>query len=404
MRFLWLSALKDLRRYRRDAAALALWFVLPLVIVGMIGAVFARDTQLQGLLLIADEDGGVAGTFLRESISRGPLGGMLAIQQVGRGEGRRRIDRGDGSALLIISKGYDQAVIHDEPAHWILITNPELSIMPRMVREVASANVDAAYNLQRIAGAQLRAFGDAPPSRRSVTDLMQGAGRTALGVATYLEPSRIVLKTRAVGDASARRPSVAEILFPGIVLLVILMVSAGMSLEIWKEQGAGAVRRVAGSPASLGAFLGGKLAATTVVLLLAILVTFGAARAIFQIPMRACLLAIAWSVCSAVAVYCGLLIAQLWLGSERSATTVSGMILVPLAMLGGSFFPLESMPESFAHFARMTPNGWMMVTLHSILTRPVAPGELAREFLLLLGAVATLFVLAWQSVARRLAR
>jgi len=62
VRFFWLSTVKDLRRYRRDASALALWFLLPLVITGMIGLVFGRgDGRAQGLLLIADEDDGLAG-------------------------------------------------------------------------------------------------------------------------------------------------------------------------------------------------------------------------------------------------------------------------------------------------------------------------------------------------------
>ena len=58
MRFFWLSTVKDLRRYRRDATALGLWFLLPLVMAAMIGLVFGRgDAKAQGLLLIADEDG-----------------------------------------------------------------------------------------------------------------------------------------------------------------------------------------------------------------------------------------------------------------------------------------------------------------------------------------------------------
>ena len=68
--------------------------------------------------------------------------------------------------------------------------------------------------------------------------------------------------------------------------------------------------------------------------------------------MRAVALAIAWSACSAGVVYCGLLVAQLLLASERTASTVAGMTMVPLAMLGGSFFPLEAMPENFERIAR----------------------------------------------------
>jgi ABC-2 type transport system permease protein len=403
MRFVWLSAVKDLRRYRRDAASLLLWFVLPLVIAGLIGAVFGRDdADLQGLLLIADEDHGYAGTFLRESISRGPLGPILAIQQVERGLGRQRIDRGDASALLIIPKGYDRAVMLDEPAQWTLITNPELSIMPRIVREVAVANVDAAGYLQQIAGSQLRVFRDTPVTRRSLLDLASGVGRTAGGPLTYLNPPRIKLRTAEVGDPSAHRQTISEILFPGIVLLLILKMSAGISLEIWKDAAAGAPRRVAATPSSLAAFLAGKVAATAVVLITAILFTFAAGRAAFNVPLRALPIALAWSATCAIATYCGLLLIQLLFASEHSATTVAGMFMVPLAMIGGCYFPIESMPADFARVAGLTPNGWMLLRLKSILAGPVPRAELARDFALLLAASAILFLLVRRAMERRL--
>src|SRR5260370_11206213 len=233
---------------------------------------------------MADEDGGLAGSFLRESISRGSLCRMLAIQRVQQPEGRKRLAHGDGSALLIVPKGYDRAVMRDEAAQWTLVTNPEQQLMPRVVREVASANVDAAFYLQRIAGTQLRALGDAPEWRTAFREL----GRASSSVATYLDPPRITLKTTAVGDPAAARRTVSQMLFPGIVLLVILMMGSGLSLEIWKESRAGAVRRVAGTPAGMHAFLAGKLAATFAVLLLAILITFAAEPLAFDLPLRAC--------------------------------------------------------------------------------------------------------------------
>jgi hypothetical protein len=395
---------KDLLRYRRDTTGLALWFVLPLVIAALIGAVFGGEVVApRGLLLIADEDRGVAGTFLRESVSRGPLGPMLALQQVDRAEGRRRLNKGDGSALLIIPKGYDRAVMRDEHAQWTLVANPELSLMPRVIQEVASANLGAAAYLQQIAGPQLRMLQDEPLSRRSLTTLA-GLGGVTRGASTYLDPPRIRLKTTELGDPAAHRPTVTEILFPGIVLLVILMMGAGTSIEIWKETGAHTVRRVALSHAGLGGFLAGKLLATGAVLLIAIGITFGAARLAFSIPMRACPMALVWSGCCALVVSCALLLAQLVLATERSAATVGGIFLVPLAMIGGSFFPMESMPENILTIARHTPNGWMLIRLRSILAGPVPAALLARDFGILLAAGAILFALTRWRLEGRFAR
>jgi ABC-2 type transport system permease protein len=118
--------------------------------------------------------------------------------------------------------------------------------------------------------------------------------------------------------------------------------------------------------------------------------------------MRACALALMWSACCAMTVYCGLLLVQLLFAGERTATTVAGMTMVPLAMLGGCFFPLEAMPESFAKFARATPNGWMLVRLKSILAAPVPASDLARDFGWLLAAGAVLFVLVRWRMERRL--
>jgi ABC-2 type transport system permease protein len=394
---------KDLRRYRRDATALGLWFALPMVIAGLIGAVFGRDNaNVHGLLLIADEDHGYAGTFLRESISRGPLGTLLAMQQVDRASGRQQIDRGEASALLIIPKGYDRAVMLDEPAEWSLITNPELSIMPRIVQEVASSNVAAASYLQQVAGTQLRAFHDTPVSRRSLFDLASGVGRSSSGVSTYLDPPRIKVKATEVGDPAAHRQTVSEILFPGIVILVILMMSSGMAMEIWKDAAAGAPRRVATTASSLSAFLAGKVAATAIVLMTAILFTFVAGRLTFGLPMRGLPLVLAWAGCCSVATYCGLLLIQLLLASENTATTVAGLFLVPLAMIGGCFFPVEAMPDNIARIAGFTPNGWMLVRLKAMLAGPVPHIVVAGNFAVLIACAGVLFLLARRALERHL--
>jgi len=90
------------------------------------------------------------------------------------------------------------------------------------------------------------------------------------------------------------------------------------------------------------------------------------------------------------------------LASEHTATTVAGLFLVPLAMLGGCFFPMESMPADLARFAALTPNGWMLLRLKSILAGPVRDPALARDFAMLLAAGVVLFLLARRAMERRL--
>ena len=402
MRFAWISAAKDLRRLRRDIPALLCWLLLPLAIGGLIGLAFGgQEVNPRGLLLIADEDHGLTAPFVREIVSRGPLGSMMSVRQASPAEGRELLNHGDASALLISPQGFDRAVRRDDPAELTLITNPEERIMPQLAREVASATVDAAAWLQRTAGPELRDLEDGPSASRSIADIGLAAARALGGASRYLNPPRIALKTTVIAPPGVPR-TVAALLFPGTVFLVVLIMAQGMSLEIWKERGAGAVRRLLGTPSGIHAFLAGKLAATSLVFAAALALSFAAGRFLFHVRIEAPAAALAWAVACAVTCYLALVILELLLANERTALVVANIVVIPLAMLGGSFFPIEIMPETFARIARAVPNGWMIEVFKSIVTaRPSTPP--LRSFAVLLAAAALAFAVAGRLMARRLA-
>jgi ABC-type multidrug transport system permease subunit len=51
--------------------------------------------------------------------------------------------------------------------------------------------------------------------------------------------------------------------------------------------------------------------------------------------------------------------------------------MFPLMMIGGSFFPFESMPKWMATVGSWTPNGWMLVKLKAILLNQAEPLSLS---------------------------
>jgi hypothetical protein len=59
MRFVFSSALKDLRRIRRDPVTLLTWLGIPLFIAVILVVIFGRgDARPNGKLLMVDEDAG----------------------------------------------------------------------------------------------------------------------------------------------------------------------------------------------------------------------------------------------------------------------------------------------------------------------------------------------------------
>ena len=107
MRFVWITALKDLRRLSREPVAVLTWLAIPSFISIILTLVFGPGgAKPHGTLLIADQDKAIGATMLTNAFGQGALGKMLTVEHVAEAEGRRRMDRGDASALLVIPSGF----------------------------------------------------------------------------------------------------------------------------------------------------------------------------------------------------------------------------------------------------------------------------------------------------------
>src|SRR5262245_9141667 len=131
MRYLIVAAAKDIRRRLTDPAALAFWVALPLLLGGLLG--FISDggggAPPRATVLVADEDGTFVSGLLSTALARAPLD----LTPVALEEGRRRIDDGDATALLVVPAGFQQAVLDGvSTAELALVTNPSQQILPNI--------------------------------------------------------------------------------------------------------------------------------------------------------------------------------------------------------------------------------------------------------------------------------
>jgi ABC-type multidrug transport system permease subunit len=143
--------------------------------------------------------------------------------------------------------------------------------------------------------------------------------------------------------------------------------------------------------------LGGKLLA--VLLVLALVGAFGLAVAHFLADLRVSNfpLAVLWIAISGTGLYLFMMLLQSLASTERVASMLSNFVLLPLTMLGGSFFPFDLMPKGFAQIGRLTPNGWSVTELQKILDgAAVSPVAFA--------AVILFVAAAWLAVGWRIRR
>jgi ABC-type multidrug transport system permease subunit len=402
VRFAWACTLKDLRRLRRDPIAMAIWLGLPILICVLLVLIFGSGSVApQGKLLLADEDSSFVSSLLAGAFSQGPLGEMLVVEKVSPQDGRARINRGDGSALLVVPKGFGNAVLKGEASRLKLVTNPTQNILPQIAEQSVSTLVEAVFYVQTLAGDRISALASGTaPADQQVAEASIEFNRLATRVSGFLDPRRIDLETEVVETKGAGSVNLTAAFIPSMLFLSVLFLAMGFSGEVWKERRQAVLRRLLVTPGRVESFLIGRVLSLAAVLLLAAGGAVLIARAVLTVSVTSAVAAVAFTILSGVCLYLILQLVVVYAPSERAANILSNLLLFPLAMVGGSFAPFEVMPQWLASIGRLTPNGWAVAELGEILAGKSGPLEAGVVSLRLLALAAVAFDL----IVRRLRR
>ena len=88
---------------------------------------------------------------------------------------------------------------------------------------------------------------------------------------------------------------------------------------------------------------------------------------------------------------------QMLFPNNRAANLITMVLLFPLMMAGGSFFPLAALPDWIADLGRLAPNGFIVDRLTDELTSASAWSIDAQSWLISLAITASgLFFSAWR--------
>jgi ABC-type multidrug transport system permease subunit len=378
------TAVKELRRWARDPMALLMMLGIPLLLGGLFCLAFGRggsDVRPKAKLLLVDQDDTFLSGFLARAFGPGS-DAPIAVETVRMEEGRTRLDAGEASALLVVPKGFSQAVLEETPATLELVTNPAQRILPGIVEGLVRALLDAAFYVQRLAGPTLRRLAEAASedSGRINEAALIASALEIRGLVKrldrYLDPLLLDVEVQIEAASNGPRPSYAALMAPGILFMALVFLAQALSQDLWREHEQKTLRRVRTTPQAVSWFLLGKLAADVLIVALVCVTAFGLGAWAFGLKLSRLPAALGWSV------YCGcvflLLLGalQLHASSRRGADLLASLVMFPLLILGGSFFPFEAMPDVLAAAGRWTPNGRALAELRAILGGAAEPGSL----------------------------
>jgi len=373
MTFLFATFKKDIARWRQDRVAILIWLGLPFMIGGLITAMMDRggDSGPMGTLLIADLDDTLASGFIAGAFSQDEMADLLGIQQVTAEEGIELIEAGDASGILTIPEGFQDAFLNETPVTLTLKTNPAQTILPGIIENITEVLLDAGFYLQATFGTELAQIKDADsldqPSDLFVSDMAVQIQHKMENLGPRLFPPLLDIVI-VEPPAAEPKPDMALLFLPGMVLMALLFAAQGLSADYWRERESGTLRRLVSTPGLLSRFVFGKALAAGVMMAMLGGVTLLVGFLYHELAWNKLLPSILWTALSGVGLFAWFSALQMLMPTSKASNLLTSMLVFPLLMMGGSFFPLDALPDWLASIGRMSPNGFMVDKLTAELT------------------------------------
>jgi len=373
MNFLLATFRKDIARWRQDLVAISIWVGIPFMIGGLITGMVDQDSGggPMGTLLIADLDDTLVSGLVAGAFSQDELADLIGVQQVSVEEGASMIEAGEASGFLTIPEGFQDAFLNDTPVTLTLKTNPSQTILPGIIEDITEVLLDLGFYVQRAFGEEIKEI-----QGSEIPDSMAEVFVSGMAVQIQRKMDKLgpkvfppVIELEIVEPPPAEpRPDIALLFLPGMVLMALMFAAQGLSADYWKERDTGALRRLVSTPGLLSRFVLGKALAAAV-----LMTVIGGAPMLVgfmyhDLPWNKLLPSMLWVVVGGVGLFAWFASLQMLFSTTKAANLITSIIVFPLLMMGGSFFPLAALPDWLAAIGRLSPNGFLVDQLTSELT------------------------------------
>jgi ABC-type Na+ efflux pump permease subunit len=385
--FLITSMRKDLARWSQDKTALLIWLGIPFLIGGLITSMIdGGDGSPTGILLIADQDNSLLSGIVVGTYSQDQLGELIVVEQVSVQEGEARINDGDASGFLTVPDGFQDAFLNETPVTLTLKTNPAQIILPGIIEDVTEILLDLGFYAQRLLGPEIQQIRNS-----DLNDLPDDVFVSAISVDIQNKISKVgpklsppLLDVVIVEPPPAElQPDMALLFLPGIILMAVLFASNSLAADYWEEREKGTLRRLVSAPGVLPGFVAGKAVAALAVIGIIAAITLVIGFAYHDVAWNKFLPSLLWVSFGGVGLFAWFAALQMLFPNNRAANLITTILLFPLMMAGGSFFPLAALPDWIASIGRLSPNGFIVDRLSGELGAASAWSIDARSWLTL---------------------
>lgn len=370
----------NLVRFFRDRSAIFTVFVLPVLIVLLLGAM-QGGAAIPKLGFVAASEDALTSELLTD-LER--VEGLEIVQIDDEEAAIRRVERGLLQAAVILPSGYETTLRSGGDVDIRFVSRAEQELQG--ITGVVETAVTRQATLLRTA-------------RFAVTT---GAGTfdEALSVAEQAQaalPPVEVVATTAGEPFELAGLGQFDIYSQGMLVLFMFMTTLAGAVNLVQTRHLGVARRMYSTPTPVRTMLAGEALGRFVIALIQGLFIFVGTWLIFGVdwgdPIGAILTILIFAaVSSGAAMLLGALVR-----SDQQAGGLSTAIGLGLAALGGCMFPLavlEFLSDTVYRVAHVTPHAWALESFLTLVTEDGGVTDIAVFLLILLGYAAVFFLLA----------
>jgi ABC-2 type transport system permease protein len=342
---------KEFQQLFRDRRLLPLIFISPVLQIVLLG--YAANMDVKDIpMAICDQDRSVQSRELVDRFLRS--GSYVASRWVpDAAAAEQSIENGTSSLALVIPPGFGRSQAAGRRSAVQLLADGS---------ESQSAAIGLTYATLIIS--------------RSLADT--GAAHAAASAL----PVRAVQVQPAVRVLYNPTLSSRNFMVPGVLAMVLMIITTVLtSLSIVKEKEKGTLEQLIVTPITPGQLIIGKLAPFVIISLVVISLVLGASLVLFGLSVRGSLLVLYGLslLFMLTTLGLGLFISTISRSQQQAMMIAVFFFIMPMVILSGFVFPIESMPRVIQAVTYVFPLRWYFVIIRGLFLKGVGLAELWKE-------------------------
>jgi len=315
---------------------------------------------------------------------------MFEIKNVEENTGRELMNKGKGSALLVIPAGFGDSLLAQHPVELTLLKNPSEQFLPKIAEETIDILAEGGDRLLRLADKPFKMIKSQIDKEESPSDAQIAAISIQFKnlferLETYLFPPLITLNVSE--QKGEEKQSSGSILFAfflaGSSLMALLFIVDVMARDFFRERDQRTLHRLLVGPASPYHYIAAKILLLFTASLIAFLLVWIAGVLFFAIHIPHILPFLLLALLIAAA-FSGLVAIMYALARTRAQiAAMAPAIIIVFSMLGGAMIPFNALPVFMKKMAVISPVWWGVDGLHKITISQAGLSSLATHFLAL---------------------